>query len=119
MDEDNQPVSSAVVMPSTAPVKDKKDSKTDGFRKIFENAWFDSGAELIDGLPYLSRSALKEKLFKDGNAERTIRNMVNPSYGDKLIGYLLQAKMIEATEHGWKMVDEVESNAMVLRKNSE
>lgn len=118
MDEDNQPVSSAVVIASTAPVKDKKDSKTDGFRKLFENAWFDSGAEVIDGQPYLSRSALKEKLAKDGNAERTVRNMINPSYTDKLIGYLTQSGMIQASEHGWKMVDEVETNAMILRKNN-
>jgi hypothetical protein len=118
MDEDNQPVSSAVVIASTAPVKDKKDSKTDGFRKLFENAWFDSGAEVVDGQPYLSRSALKEKLAKDGNAERTVRNMINPSYTDKLIGYLTQSGMIEASEHGWIMVSELETTSMLLRKNS-
>jgi hypothetical protein len=117
-DEDDQPVTSAVVVESSAPVRDKKDSKTDGFRKMFENAWFDSGAEVINDQPYLSRSALKEKLAKDGNADRTIRNMINPSYTDKLIGYLMQSGMIQASEHGWIMVNEVETNSMLLRKNS-
>jgi hypothetical protein len=119
MDEDNQPVTSAIVLESSAPVKaDKKDSKTEGFRKMFENAWWSSGAEVINGQPYLSRSALKEKLTKDGNAERTVRNMINPSYTDKLIGYLMQSGMIEASEHGWIVVNELETNSMLLRKNS-
>ena len=119
VDEDNQPVTSAIVAPSLAPVKiDKKDSKTEGLRKIFENAWWDSGAEVINGQPYLSRSALKEKLTKDGNAERTVRNMINPSYSDKLIGYLMQAGTIEASEHGWVVVNEMDIHSMILRKNA-
>lgn len=119
LDEDNCPITGAVFTLEDNPPtkKDKKDTKTDGFRKIWENAWWISGAEVINGQPYLSRSALKEKLIRDGNAERTVRNMVNPSYNDKLIGYLIQAEMIRATEHGWVMVNEVESTALLLRKN--
>ena len=117
-DEDNQPVTSAVVIESQAPAApSKKDSKIEGFRKIWENAWCASGAEDLGGAPYLTRSALKDKLAADGNAERTIRNMVNPSYSDKLIGALLQAGIIEATEHGWIVVDEANASALMLRKN--
>jgi hypothetical protein len=43
--------------------------------------------------------------------------MINPSYNDKLIGALLQADMIQNTEHGWIMVDEVQASTMMLRKN--
>lgn len=119
LDEDGETITGAVFTLEDNPPtkKDKKDTKTDGFRKIWENAWWISGAEVINGQPYLSRSALKEKLIRDGNAERTVRNMVNPSYNDKLIGYLIQAEMIRATEHGWVMVNEVESTALLLRKN--
>lgn len=119
LDEDGETITGAVFTLEDNPPtkKDKKDTKTDGFRKIWENAWWSSGAEVINGQPYLSRSALKEKLIRDGNAERTVRNMVNPSYNDKLIGYLIQAEMIRATEHGWVMVNEVESTALLLRKN--
>jgi hypothetical protein len=84
---------------------------------VWENAWWASGAEDLGGAPYLTRSALKDKLAADGNAERTIRNMVNPSYNDKMIGAMLQAGMIEATEHGWIMVDEAQASALMLRKN--
>ena len=117
-DEDNQAVTSAIVIESAAPATPaKKDSKIDGFRKVWENAWWASGAEDLGGAPYLTRSALKDKLAADGNAERTIRNMVNPSYTDKLIGALLQAGVIEATEHGWIVVDEAQSSAMMMRKS--
>lgn len=117
-DEDNQPVTSAVVIESKAPPEPKKDTKIDAHRKMFENAWWACGAEERDGQPYLSRSGLKDKLLQDGNAERTVRNMVNPSYPDKLIGALLNAMIIEATEHGWVVVDEVQASAMILRKNT-
>ena len=117
-DEDGQPVTSAVVIEANAPVAVKKEGKLDGHRKTWENAWWASGAEEREGLPYLSRSALKDKLLADGNAERTVRNMVNPSYGDKLIGALIQSEMIEATEHGWIMIDESQASAMLMRKNN-
>lgn len=117
-DEDNQPVTSAIAVQAEAPTApSKKDSKIDGHRKMWENAWWASGAEVRDELPYLSRSGLKDKLTADGNAERTVRNMINPSYSDKLIGALLQADMIQNTEHGWVMVDEVNASSMLLRKN--
>jgi len=96
----------------------KKDSKIDSHRKTWENAWWASGCEERNGLPYLSRSALKDKLLSDGNAERTVRNMVNPSYNDKLIGALLQAGLIETYEHGWVMTNETHASALLLRKNS-
>lgn len=117
-DEDNQPVTSAVIIESNAPVEPKKDSKIETHRKMFENAWWACGAEERDGTPYLSRSALKDKLLQDGNAERTVRNMVNPSYGDKLIGALINAGIIEANEHGWVVTNDVQASSMLLRKST-
>ena len=117
-DDDNMPVTSAVIVQSNAPTEPKKDSKIETHRKMFENAWWACGAEERDGTPYLSRSALKDKLIQDGNAERTVRNMVNPSYGDKLIGALLNAGMIETLEHGWIVTNDVQASAMILRKST-
>lgn len=119
-DEDNQSVTSAVPIQAEAPAAPtKKDSKIDGHRKTWENAWWASGAEVRDDLPYLSRSALKDKLAQDGNAERTVRNMINPSYNDKLIGALLQSDMIQSTEHGWVMVDEIQASTMMMRRGGQ
>ena len=119
LDEDGEPVSSAVLVAEDAPPERKKESKLDGHRKTWERAWWAGGAEAREGSPYVSRSALKDMLTADGNAERTVRNMVNPSYSDKLIGALIQGEIIESFEHGWIMVDEVNSSAMLLRKNDD
>ena len=119
LDEDGEPVSSAVLVAEDAPPERKKDSKLDGHRKTWERAWWAGGAEAREGSPYVSRSALKDMLTADGNAERTVRTMVNPSYSDKLIGALIQGEIIESFEHGWIMVDEVNSSAMMLRKNGD
>ena len=115
-DEDNQPVTSAVIVEAQAPAIIKKDSKIDSHRKTFENAWWGTGAEIREGLPYISRSALKDKLAQDGRKPRTIENDLSPSYPDKMIGALILSEIISPIEHGWMVVDEVQSSAMLMRK---
>ena len=115
-DEDNQPVTSAVIVEAQAPTIVKKDSKIDNHRKVFEAAWWATGAEIREGLPYISRSALKDKLAQDGRKPRTIENDLSPSYPDKMIGALIVSDIISPIEHGWMVVDEVHSSAMLMRK---
>jgi len=115
-DEDGEPVTSAVLVAEEAPPERKRDSKLDGHRKTLERAWWAGGAEVREDAPYVSRSILKDLLTKDGNAERTVRNMVNPSYPDKMIGALIQGEIIEALEHGWIVVDDANASAMMLTK---
>ena len=118
LDEDGQPVTSAIVVQEKDPETDKPKpkSKLEGYRKLFESAWWASGAEERDGVPYLSRSALKDKLEADGYASRTILNMINPSYPDKMVGALVQSETVSTYEHGWKMVNQTHASAMLLRK---
>jgi putative DNA primase/helicase len=116
-DEDNQPVTSAVVVEASAPIQTtKKDSKIDTHRKTLESAWWGTGAEEREGLPYISRSALKDKLAADGRKPRTIENDLSPAYPDKLIGALILAELISPLDHGWVVVDNVQSSAMMMRK---
>lgn len=120
LDEDDQQVTSAVVVQAEAVNKEKKPaSKIEAHRKLFEAAWWSSGAEIRDGLPYLSRSALKDKLEADGFSYRSVVNMVNPAYSDRMIGALLQSEAISTFEHGWKMMHETHASAMILRKNGD
>ena len=121
LDEDGEQVKSAVVeICAEAPVKPerKKESKVEGFRKQFENAWWESGAEELDGLPYVSRSAMRLILEKMGKTARTIENDIAPSYNDKLIGSLILAEIIRKTEHGWVVCNEVNASALLMRKKS-
>ena len=116
LDEDGEQVTSAVLVAGVEPVKAKKDSPLAKQQKTFENAWWNSGAEDIDGVPYLSRSALIQKLEDDGMAERTIKNMTNPSYENKLIGALIIANMIAKNSGGWTIIDAVWSSAMMVNR---
>jgi phage/plasmid primase-like uncharacterized protein len=119
LDEDGVQVTSAVLVEADAPVEKKRGSKVEANLKLFENAWWAGGAEEHDGSPYLSRSALKDKLLADGNADRTVKNMMNPSYTDKLIGMLLQNDIIQPVSQGWKVVCETQLSVMLMRKNGQ
>jgi len=120
LDEDDQQVTSAVIVQAEAVAKEKKPSgKLDEHRKLFEAAWWASGAEIRDGVPYLSRSALKDKLDADGFSYRSVQNMCNPAYPNRLIGALLQTETISTFEHGWKMMNKTHASAMMMRKNGD
>lgn len=117
-DEDGEQVSSAVVMPSDkgddqAP-DDRGSKKLDQHKRTMEKAWWATGGELKGDYPYVTRSGLRAKLEQDGHADRTIKNMMNPSYDDRLIGCLLNSNVIEEYEHGWVIVDPVLSSALIL-----
>jgi phage/plasmid primase-like uncharacterized protein len=117
-DEDNQQVTSAVIIQAQAPTVIKKDSKIDSHRKTFENAWWSSGAEERNGLPYLSRSAMMEYLVQKMNVtETSAKQYIKPSVPGKPIADMLVAEIIEAFEHGWTVIDETQASAMLIRKS--
>lgn len=118
-DEDNQQVTSAVIIQAQAPIVAKKDSKIDSHRKTFENAWWSSGAEERNGLPYLSRSAMMDYLVqKLAITETSAKQYIKASVPGKPIADLLTAQIIESFEHGWAVVDEVQSSSMLIRKSA-
>ena len=117
-DEDNQQVTSAVIIQAQAPIVAKKDSKIDSHRKTFENAWWSSGAEERNGLPYLSRSAMMDYLVQKMNVtETSAKQYIKPSVPGKPIADMLVAEIIEAFEHGWTVIDETQASAMLIRKS--
>jgi phage/plasmid primase-like uncharacterized protein len=117
-DEDDQQVTSAVIVQAQAPIVAKKDSKIDSHRKTFENAWWSSGAEERNGLPYLSRSAMMDYLIQKMNvSETSAKQYIKPSVPGKPIADMLVAEIIEAFEHGWTVIDETQASAMLIRKS--
>jgi phage/plasmid primase-like uncharacterized protein/KaiC/GvpD/RAD55 family RecA-like ATPase len=116
LDEDGQPVTSAVVQ-MTDKVVVQKSSKLDVHRQKWEKAWFASGAELLDGKPFLTRSALREKLKVDGLADQSIKNMLNPANDDKMIGFLQNAGVIKVDGAGWTMEDKKVAEILIFSRN--
>jgi phage/plasmid primase-like uncharacterized protein len=117
-DEDDQQVTSAVIIQAQAPTVTKKDSKIDSHRKTFENAWWSSGAEERNGLPYLSRSAMMEYLVQKMNvSESSAKVYIKPSATGKPIADMLVAEIIESFEHGWIVIDDTQASVMMIRKS--
>jgi phage/plasmid primase-like uncharacterized protein len=96
----------------------KKPTKHDENMRTIERAWRNSGKEIRNGMPYVSRSALREMLVNDGASERTAKNKTESSRADGLIAPMLNAGILEQFEHGWVIVDEVQISSLMLMKSN-
>jgi phage/plasmid primase-like uncharacterized protein len=118
VDEDGEPVKSAVVAIAEAPPERKKESKLETWKKLFDSAWWAAGAEIADGVPYISRSAILDYIVpKLGLTEASARQYVKPSATDKLIGALTVAEIIEPKGNGWGVICPEFGSALSIRKN--
>jgi hypothetical protein len=52
----------------------------------------------------------------EGRAARTIVNDLNPSYEDRVIGYLINGEIIQPHLHGWIMTNEFYAGSLILKK---
>jgi phage/plasmid primase-like uncharacterized protein/KaiC/GvpD/RAD55 family RecA-like ATPase len=116
IDEDGEPVTSAVLEASDAPVKPERDDNTSRNRKMFERAWFACGAEMRGSSPYIDRKKLREKLISDGKTVTNAKNMLAPGNPKLLIGCLIDAGIIAGFENGWIVVDSGVASALELQK---
>lgn len=98
--------------------KAKPDSKLDGHRKTFERAWLskEGGSEIVDDLPYLSRSGLKEFLRNEGYSDGAIRNYTSPNYKNGIIYALLSSEIITTKNSGWIMTPSVHAISLIFLK---
>lgn len=114
LDEDNEPVSSAVVVHVEYVEKSlNKDERIVKICKDFEEAWQQSGAEFDNGVPFLSRSALSNYLENKGMKTNSIDKYLKPG-NDRFIGALLDSELIKTTNHGWEIIDFAWSNSLTL-----
>ena len=114
VDEDGEPVSSAVITQTDAPPEREKTSKESHFMRTFRNAWDDSGQEVLDEMPYLTRSALVSWLSTFGGMKTaTAEKHVKPGSGDCLVGSLMNAKMIVWRENGYVVIADNHASPML------
>jgi phage/plasmid primase-like uncharacterized protein len=116
-----KPATTCVAVPDESASTEqphKRPTKHDENVRTFERAWFNSGAEIREDKPYISRSALRELLISDGMSERTAKNKTEASRTDGIIAPMLNAGTIEPFEHGWVVVEGVQASAMMLKKSA-
>jgi phage/plasmid primase-like uncharacterized protein/KaiC/GvpD/RAD55 family RecA-like ATPase len=96
----------------------KKPTKHDENVRTIERSWWASGAEERNGLPYVSRQALRDLLINDGMSERTAKNKTEASRQDGIILPLLNAGTLAAIDHGWVFINEAQASALLMQKNA-
>lgn len=117
VDEDGEPVTSAVVVDGVEPTDEKKESDATKFQTMFRRAWFDSQCEDIDGRAYVSKSALMELMRKDRMKESSIKNYVKPSFKNGPIFALINSGIIAAEHNGWVVINPTVNSAFMIEKN--
>jgi hypothetical protein len=118
LDEDGEPVTSAVTVRSDSVTKEKPkaDSKVTSARKMFEDAFFLGGMEQRDGLPYVTRAAFRAYLEEHrGLSPASATQCAKPTAAGKPICLLLDGGIIEAHADGWRMVESEHAVALRLR----
>lgn len=118
LDEDGEPVTSAVIVKGEAPPEMQKPN---GFVS-FEKAWWATGAEDRGGAPYLTRSALVDYGQKNG-LEGTKDKRITAAVKEDLvsgafIAPLIKANLIAPHENGWIVIDPGTASGMMLKKSS-
>lgn len=120
VDEDNQAITGAVFTLEDNPPtkKDKKEPAINKHIKMFENAWWHSGAEIRNNVPYCSRSGFLNYLVaKMGISEASSKVYVRESATGRPIADLLLADVITSSEHGWVVTNNVLASSLMVRKN--
>jgi putative DNA primase/helicase len=116
-DEEGEAVSSAIVEVVGAPEK-KAANPVEKHKKLFENAWWGTGAEMREGSPYISRSAMTEYLINTlGVSPSSAAVYIKPSQKGRVISELILAEIIKAHEHGWIVIEPIMASAMSIRRN--
>jgi KaiC/GvpD/RAD55 family RecA-like ATPase len=117
LDEDGEPVKSAVPIKVAAPEKAKPGRPSHDNREIFRDAWYDQGddAEVMDEMPYLTRAALAAFLEK----KKKIKPEVAAKYVQEsghFVKPLLDAKWIMVHGQGYAVCDTIDQGYMVKVK---
>jgi len=118
LDEDDEQVTSAVVVPcDQPPEREKKDSELVEFKKLFQRAWFGTGEEKINGSPFISRESLFNFLLEEGYSKSTANATLRPSRTDRLIGHLLNAEIIKKEGEGWRVIHPAFCSSLLILSN--
>ena len=118
IDEDGDPVSSAILTKAEPPKEVKEDSKVAKFQKDFEACWWHSGANIVDDQPFISRDNVVTFYVEErGLSESSAKNNVKSSHDHRIIGCLLTAGVIAISGSGWIMLDQTHKSLMLIAKN--
>ena len=98
-DEDNEPVSSAVLAKADAPERD--DGKLRSAKKMFEAMWHESGCDLFCDAPYVSNAFAKDAFERMNHSASTAKKYSLGSDGKGPLAKLKEAGILRKDSSGW------------------
>jgi len=117
VDEDGQPVTTAVVELVEPEVSVKKDTKVEESLKRFKRSWFKNHCLMHENMPFVSRDGMLQFLIENDGLSAASANKYCQSSNDKFIGALVNADVLAVLEDGWAIKNEVIASAWMLEKN--
>lgn len=133
VDSDGQPFQGAVFSLGEAPEEEaprqdrterrrerQQIDRTERWRSMFERAWYASGAEVSDGQPYLSRSALRDWLSlnqRDMRSSTIDQHLKATAREGSLVRDLLDSGYAAPTAHGWSVIDPTHASALLTSRS--
>jgi putative DNA primase/helicase len=123
LDDDGAPVSSVVFAGAPGAAPQPKKSKTDSKGlaeavRYFTRAWWASQCEILDGMPYVSDSALKQLLRTDGLTEPQIKKLCALDKSDSVLARLTNGEIVTLAPNGWKMTSETSASQLLLSRGA-
>jgi putative DNA primase/helicase len=116
LDEDNEQVTSAVVVQGTETKSSEKASPASKHQKLFERAWFATGASIVNGSPFLRRNDFIDWMISENFSKGTAENYTKPSYANGMARMLQDAEIIAPEGDGWIVINDVFASTLMVRK---
>jgi hypothetical protein len=115
IDEDGNAMTSAVfALTDERPVEAKREKAIDKHIRLFSNAWIASGGELLNDMPYVSKSFLLDYLVQNGISESTAKQYVKPAASGKMMSELVLAEIVQPGGGGFVVKNEVVASQLML-----
>lgn len=103
VDEDGEPVTSAVLIAGDEPRK-RTTKAEESAKDSIVKAWQESGEEMVDGFPFVTRSAWKGSMVRDDVKETTAAQYVKPTVQKGFAGRLVELGLIDEDGSGFKIL---------------
>ena len=120
-DDEGEQISSAVPMITECDGDGEEDGPSRQLAKatkVLRDAWHSTGEEILDGQPYITRSALLSFILDNKilRTEGSAKKHLQPSFDRGYIGPLIDENIIEEAPNGFAFIDQTIVSQMMIGK---
>jgi len=118
VDDEGEFVTSAVVTEGVTPVAKQRDARQQERINDMIQAWLNAGAEDVDGIPYITKSAWKDYIKSENPEirEGTLNQRFKASDATSMISRLTAEGLVQEFQAGFLVIDGEISSVMMLTR---